>query len=334
HRGAVASRERGVRPGVDRYRDATDERLRIDRAHSSACDDEQRRDLDAHIARQRRRSTSGHGRRRRRIHRQELLRRAEFARCGRPARRNVSVSPTARKSPARVVVVEDSLVQRAKLVAVLEADDDIRVVGEATTALEAIALVASLRPDVVTLDLNIPDGGGQFALEQIMANTPTPILVLSSTVSDKSSAPAVEALVGGALLAVPKPTQWTAEFESELRRNVRTIRDVTVIRHPRGRLGRLPMRPSRLSSLPRAATSSSRVNRAESCVVAIAASTGGPQALATILEGLASLKAPVLIVQHIHPDFANGLVDWMARVSPLEVVLAVHGQTLRAGCVY
>jgi len=225
-------------------------------------------------------------------------------------------------------------VQRAKLVAVLEADDDIRVVGEATTALEAIALVASLRPDVVTLDLNIPDGGGQFALEQIMANTPTPILVLSSTVSDKSSAPAVEALVGGALLAVPKPTQWTAEFESELRRNVRTIRDVTVIRHPRGRLGRLPMRPSRLSSLPRAATSSSRVNRAESCVVAIAASTGGPQALATILEGLASLKAPVLIVQHIHPDFANGLVDWMARVSPLEVVLAVHGQTLRAGCVY
>ena len=244
------------------------------------------------------------------------------------------MSPTGRKAPARVVVVEDSLVQRAKLVAVLEADDDIRVVGEATTALEAIALVASLRPDVVTLDLNIPDGGGQYALEQIMANTPTPILVLSSTVSDESSAPAVEALVGGALLAVPKPTQWTAEFESELRRSVRTIRHVPVIRHMRGRLGRLPMRPSRTSSQSRAPTSSGRVNRAESCLVAIAASTGGPPALATVLEGLASLQAPVLIVQHIHSDFVKGLVEWMARVSPLEVVLAVHGQALRSGCVH
>ena len=224
--------------------------------------------------------------------------------------------------------------QRAKLVAVLEADDDITVVGEATTAVEAIALVASLRPDVVTLDLNIPDGGGQYALEQIMANTPTPILVLSSTVSDESSAPAVEALVGGALLAVPKPTQWTAEFESELRRSVQTIRNVPVIRHMRGRLGRLPMRPSRTSSTSRVQPTVGRVNRAESCVVAIAASTGGPQALATILEGLTSLKAPVLIVQHIHPDFTKGLVDWMSRVSPLEVVLAVHGQELRAGCVY
>src|SRR4029078_3141643 len=149
----------------------------------------------------------GYGCRRGRIHRQEFVRRAELARRCRSTRRNDGVSTSTRKSPARVVVVEDSLVQRAKLVAVLEADVDIKVVGEATTALEAIALVASLRPDVVTLDLNIPDGGGQYALERIMASPPTPILVLSSTVSDESSAPAVEALVGGALLAVPKPLQ-------------------------------------------------------------------------------------------------------------------------------
>ena len=245
------------------------------------------------------------------------------------------MSTVGHSARARVVVVEDSLVQRAKLVAVLEADADIEVVGEATTALEAIALVASLRPDVVTLDLNIPDGGGQYALERIMASTPTPILVLSSTVSDESSAPAVEALVGGALLAVPKPPQWTADFESELRRSVRTIRNVPVIRHMRGRLSSLPARPARASSLsPALPTSNGRVNKAESCVVAIAASTGGPPALATVLEGLANLTAPVLIVQHIHPDFVKGLVDWMARVSPLEVVIAVHGQALRSGYVH
>jgi len=245
------------------------------------------------------------------------------------------VSTATRKPPTRVVVVEDSLVQRAKLVAVLEADADIKVIGEATTALEAIALVASLRPDVVTLDLNIPDGGGQYALERIMASTPTPILVLSSTVSDESSAPAVEALVGGALLAVPKPLQWTAEFESELRRSIRTIRSVPVIRHMRGRLRDLPARPTRrMSPTALQPPPSGRANKAESCVVAIAASTGGPPALAAVLEGLANLRAPVLIVQHIHPDFVKGLVDWMDRVSPLEVLMAVHGRVLRDGCVH
>ena len=69
----------------------------------------------------------------------------------------------------RVVVVEDSLVQRAHLVHTLEADGDIHVVGQAVGAVEAIQLVEALRPDVVTLDLQIPDGGGQHAIEQIMA---------------------------------------------------------------------------------------------------------------------------------------------------------------------
>ena len=240
-----------------------------------------------------------------------------------------------RSSPARVVVVEDSVVQRAKLIAVLEADGNIKVVGEATTAVEAIGLVAALRPDVVTLDLNIPDGGGQHALEQIMANTPTPILVLSSTVSDQSSTPAVEALVGGALLAMPKPARWTTEFESELRRNVRTIRNVPVIRHLRGRLASRPAPAERTptrSLVDPPARGDARAGGP--CVVAIAASTGGPPALATILPGLGDLVVPVLIVQHIHPEFVQSLVDWMARISPLPVVVARHGQALRGGCVH
>ena len=234
---------------------------------------------------------------------------------------------------ARVVVVEDSLVQRANLVAVLEADGDIRVVGEATTAVEAIDLVASLRPDVVTLDLNIPDGGGQYALEQIMAHNPTPVLVLSSTVHDDASAPAVEALVGGALLAVPKPVRWTPDFESELRRNVRLIRNVPVIRHIRGKFSQRPATPA-TKLPPPGPPSQGQAQSEELCVVAIAASTGGPPALATVFQGLGNLSVPVLIVQHIHTDFVQGLVDWMARISPLPVVMARHGTVLRGGCVH
>ena len=82
----------------------------------------------------------------------------------------------------RVVVVEDSLVQRAHLVSVLEADRDIKVVGEASTVSEALDSIARNRPDVITVDLHIPEGGGHLLIEQIMARTPTPILVLSATV--------------------------------------------------------------------------------------------------------------------------------------------------------
>ena len=235
-------------------------------------------------------------------------------------------------SPVRVVVVEDSLVQRANLVAVLEADGDITVIGEAATAPEAIAMVAALRPDVVTLDLHIPDGGGQHALEQIMATTPTPVLVLSSTVQDGASIPAVEALVGGALLAVPKPARWTPAFEAGLRRDVRMIRRVVVIRHLRGR-NRPPAPPAGSSpSVPAPGSPAPRAT--SSCVVAIAASTGGPAALATVLGGLTQLTVPVLIVQHIHPDFVQGLIDWMTKVSPIAVELAHQGQVLRCGHAY
>lgn len=233
--------------------------------------------------------------------------------------------------------MEDSAVQRAKVIAVLEFDGDIRVIGEATNAIEAVAMVASLRPDVVTLDLNIPEGGGQYALEQIMANTPTPVLVLSSTVSGGTSAAAVESLVGGALLAVPKPMRWTAEFESELRRSVRTIRNVPVIRHLRGRLRPAPTARAQVlatSPAPPAISRHTSPSAPESCVVAIAASTGGPPALATVLAGLANLDVPVLIVQHIHADFVQGFADWMDRISPLQVVVARHGQSLHGGCVY
>ena len=190
------------------------------------------------------------------------------------------------------------------------------------------------------LDLNIPDGGGLHALEQIMANTPTPVLVLSSTVHNNASAPAVEALVRGALIAVPKPSRWTTELETELRRNVRTIRNVPVIRHPRGRLQNRPAVPGAPLSGPsstRPPGTSPRpfmADALDSSVVAIAASTGGPPALATVLAGLAGLRAPVLIVQHIHPDFVQGFVEWMARIAPLPAVLAEDAQPLRKGYIH
>ena len=231
-------------------------------------------------------------------------------------------------APVRVVVVEDSLVQRAHLVRALQAEGDITVVGEAEGAVEAIAVVDRLRPDVVTLDLVIPDGGGQHAIEQIMGLAPTPILVLSATVDSRDSAPAIDALVAGAVDAFPKPRRWTESDEAALRRTIRSLRAVKVIRHPRGLINS--------HSSGRSATLQTKAGQpGTGCrVVAIAASTGGPRALATVLSGLGELRAPVLVVQHIHPDFVDGLVQWMGKASELQVCSARSGERLEPGTVY
>ena len=229
------------------------------------------------------------------------------------------MSPARGNHVVRVVVVEDSRVQRAHLVRVLEAEGDIEVVGEAADAGEAMDVVREHRPDVVTVDLRIPGGGGQWLIEQIMGYAPTPIIVVSAIIGGPESEAAVEALVAGALDALPKPARWTPADEADMRMRVRALRGATVLRHPRGR---------------RTPVGEAAAARGAAPVVAVAASTGGPPAIAKLLSGLGDVGAAVLVVQHLHPDFIDGFVTWMARVSPLPVQTAVNGTPLQQGGVY
>jgi two-component system, chemotaxis family, protein-glutamate methylesterase/glutaminase len=218
-------------------------------------------------------------------------------------------------APLRVVLVEDSLVQRAHLSRVLQADGDIVVVAEASDAQDAARAVEAERPDVVTMDLQLPGGGGRAAIERIMADSPVPVLVLSGIIDDAFAQPAVEALAAGAVDAMPKPTRWTPEDEHELRRAVRRTAGVHVV-------GRRP------ASGPQPAPA------AGTAVIAIAASTGGPAALTALLRGLEGVRAPILIVQHIHPAFVGGFVTWLAGSAPLGVRLASAGAALEPGTVH
>jgi two-component system, chemotaxis family, protein-glutamate methylesterase/glutaminase len=216
--------------------------------------------------------------------------------------------------PVRVVVVEDSPLQRAHLVDALQAEPDIAVVGQAGDPVEALAVVGRLRPEVVTMDLGLPGEGGLGAIERIMAAVPTPILVVSGLVTCGGSAAAVEALLAGAVEALPKPDRWDAEAARQLRCRVRLLRSVTVVAHPRGR--RRPPAPGQAPP------------------VAIAASTGGPAALAEILPALGGLAAPVLVVQHLHPQLVDGFLGWMRRVAAMPVVVAADGDRPQPGVVY
>ena len=225
------------------------------------------------------------------------------------------------KNQTRALVVDEAGTQRTRLVEVLREEGDIVVVGQPDNAADAIEQVTQIRPDVVVLDLHLRGDQSQQAVEQIMARRPTPILILSARLDGRHSPSAVQALVAGALEALPRPRQWTPELGAELRRMVRLISSVHVIRHPRGGLLKGPKKET--------------AQRPElQPVVAIAASTGGPSALATILSGLAGLQAPVLVVQHLHADFVAGLVEWMSRVSALPVETARAHQITRSGTVY
>ncbi|MCW3044145.1 MAG: chemotaxis protein CheB [Actinobacteria bacterium] len=221
----------------------------------------------------------------------------------------------------RALVIDESPTQRTRLVRILQADGDIEVVGLATTAGEAIELVGRIRPDVVALGLQEQDPRARTTIEQIMARTPTAILALYPALLGPHSVPALDALGAGALDVLPRPSSWSAFDEARLRRRVRGLHKAGPVRSPQA-----PAAGGRVALVPPAATTSP--------VVALAASTGGPPALAEVLSGLGGLGAPVLVVQHILQDFVPGLVAWMARACPLPVQLARHGEHALPGRVY
>lgn len=221
----------------------------------------------------------------------------------------------------RAVVVEDSTVQAMALARMLEADGDIIVVATAADVAGAAAAVAQHRPDVVTMDLDIPGGGGQHAIERIMSETPTPILVVSGVMTSSDAAPAIKALAAGAVDALPKPRVWEEQDAHELRRQVRRVGRIPVIR-------RRPQPAPNGRSQPRAGRTAS------AALVAVAASTGGPAALATLLKGLAGSDARILLVQHIHPAFVDGFATWLTAVSGFETVIASSGDSAAPGRVH
>jgi len=216
----------------------------------------------------------------------------------------------------RVVVVEGSLARRARMVSALEAESDVAVVAAATRAAEGFELVRRLRPDVAVIDLAQPGGDGLLAIERIMAEAPTPILVVAARDTAASSTGAVEALLAGAVEVLPRPERWDEAAGRLLRDRVRLLAGVTVVAHPRGRLRSATPDPS---TMP---------------VVGIGASTGGPAALADVLAGLDRLPAPVVVVQHLHAQLVEGFVSWMRRVAALPVVIARHGEVLQPGVIY
>ena len=224
--------------------------------------------------------------------------------------------------PIRVLVADDSSLARDMICTILSSEPGISVVGTAANGLDAVAKVVTLKPDLVTMDIEMPMMGGLDAIERIMAEHPVPILVVTALGGVRT---AFSAVSKGALDVIEKPD---IDYQGglELIKKVQLLSKVNISRH-------LDVK-ARTESM---AGSSATVEppRPNGRVIAIAASTGGPQALQQILSRLpVDFPAPIVISQHIAEGFAQGMADWLNASTPLAVSVVRAGEQMSPGRVY
>jgi two-component system chemotaxis response regulator CheB len=233
----------------------------------------------------------------------------------------------------RVLVVDDSAFNRQTIAQILEADPGLLVVGRAADGEEALAKVFQLQPDVITLDLEMPKMDGFQLLRLVMAQRPTPVIVISGLSSRENVFRALEL---GALDFVAKPSQKTTpelrSIEGELRRKIELVTQLRMVslsdRAAKRAMGTVTGPIPILAPVPVAA------GAPPERVLAIGASTGGPPAIQQVLTGLdRNLPISILITQHMPPKFTATFAERLARVTAWRVEEARGGETLTAGQV-
>jgi two-component system, chemotaxis family, protein-glutamate methylesterase/glutaminase len=232
----------------------------------------------------------------------------------------------------RVLVVDDSPICREELRTLLQADGDIQVVGEAENGEQAVHLVRRLRPQVTTMDVQMPGLGGLEAIAAIMAATPVPILVITGRPATPRQNLAFEAVRRGALDLVEKPAQGDLRAGQSLRRLVRTLADVHVVKHVAGN-----RKPAGAPAEPAPAVAPSALAPASTPfkVIGIGASAGGPAAIVSVLSRLPrGLSAAVALVQHLPPGFVESFGEYLGQSTPFKVEIVGAKTRLAPGIVY
>jgi two-component system chemotaxis response regulator CheB len=271
----------------------------------------------------------------------------------------------------RVLIVDDSAFMCRVLQSIINADPEMQVVGVARDGREAIAEAEKLRPDVITMDINMPHVDGLQATEVIMSSNPRPILIVSSE-SREGAAPTLRSLELGAIDFVPKPANAIdldmASVRDELCRKLKVSAKVRVVRNAARSLyvqaysgtpppepaqqpappaapvsastsgaapAATPAAPSPDSNPPMAGASAVKIPENRFPVVCLAASTGGPATLMRLIPKFPpNFPGAVLLVQHIPGAFSSQFVEQLAEVSEIRVKEAEQGELMRAGTLY
>jgi len=241
----------------------------------------------------------------------------------------MSMAPQSR---VRVMVVEDSLVVRQLLVHIISGDPRLMVAAAVGSAEEALQEIVRVRPDVVSMDIRLPGMDGLEATRRIMAEHPTPIVVIASSIEDTSLNISMNALKAGALTVVEKPVGLSSDGYAGIASTICTqlyiMSQVPVVRQR----SFAPWREGRMPASPRREPEQ---GSAHPSIMGIAASTGGPPALAKVLGALPrDFPLPILLVQHMGAPFMEGFASWLDGLVPLEVRLAQDQEIPTPGRVY
>lgn len=231
---------------------------------------------------------------------------------------------------ATVLVVDDSAFMRKLIAEMIEATGSFKVIGVAGDGVEALNQIRILKPDIVTLDIEMPRLNGLQALEQIMAEMPRPVVMLSAAGSDLGNEMTLRALERGALEFVRKPSGPVSIDLSSVRQQLMSALEAARAMNMGGVRAASPDPAGGLQE-----TEPKKSADGATRVVAIASSTGGPRALAEIVPHLpAILGAAVIIVQHMPREFTRLLAKRLDAMSELRVVEALDGKPLRENRVY
>jgi two-component system chemotaxis response regulator CheB len=243
----------------------------------------------------------------------------------------------------RVLIVDDSAFMRLTLSRIVNEAPGLAVAGTARDGLEALRLIPELQPDVITLDIEMPHLDGLTTLREIMANSPRPVIMLSSLTAEGASE-TIRALTLGAVDFIQKPDSKAniAAIAEDVVTKIRRAAHARVYRLPQPRQASNPAGPGtgkpsvmpaeKTFPLPRAAGSHTHSLTSQDKIVVIGASTGGPRALNLVIPKLpADLPAAVLIIQHMPAGFTRSLAERLDHLSSLPVKEADPGDFLETG---
>ncbi len=231
----------------------------------------------------------------------------------------------------KILVADDSETEAALITQIIESEPDMKVIGVARNGKEAVDLTARLKPDLIAMDIQMPIMNGLEATRHIMSEYPTPIVVISSSVSSESVQATLPILEAGALSALAKPRNiFDSGFEETRKHITTTLRMMSEIKVAKKRIRSLTPPENKESVIVEKKFPFSNAE-----LLAIGVSVGGPLALKTIFSELpASFPLPIVVVQHMSMGFINGYIQWLDDCVKLHVKAAADLELLKKGMIY
>lgn len=235
----------------------------------------------------------------------------------------------------KILIVDDSAFMRKSLSIMLSSDNDFEIIGTARDGLEGYEMAMKLKPDVITLDIEMPKMDGLTALEKIMKDCPTSVLMVSSLTTEGAEA-TMKALELGAVDFIPKEMSFVSVNIVKIKDDL--IKKIKVIVKEKSLKQRL-LRIRNLSGKPTIEVSKTTVKSSVPKLgfkaISLGISTGGPLSLQKVIPLLEkTLNVPMFIVQHMPPKFTKSLADRLNSLSQLTVKEAENNEVVQNGYVY